>query len=411
MKDEYKIAIITGAPNFNTRIIKNLLTENQKFSIDHYYYRNNSYSKSLKTFWDTKYDLVLFDNHPIVQNASEWKSYLRIFAKKLLSQKTSFGIFVGNDIEEDTFESYLNLMDLILKKSLIDLESSYNWRFTKNWNSIFPMENIKFIDLEEDSHPPLYINMEIDSINENTIVLADFSISEVSIPLAIISEKSPLRYMIWASPELYKLYYKTQDGESHDITKAIFKPILSWLIRTGDGNEFYFRSGKNSYQQGEQVRITGKPIYEKEIADEGYIHIYNKGEKINTKPLYFDKDKGLYTGKFWASKAGKLNYVIELIYGSNALIVKEGSIQVQESQIELNNVYLRKEPLIRLSEITGGSFHYWENRLSVISKIKKSTTKEVTQSRMILYNSQWIFFIIILILTLEWILRRKMGIM
>ena len=56
-KDQYNIAMITGAPSFNTEVIKTIISDNKKYNIDHYYYRNNNYSNPLKiNFWDTKYD-------------------------------------------------------------------------------------------------------------------------------------------------------------------------------------------------------------------------------------------------------------------------------------------------------------------------------------------------------------------
>ena len=64
LKNEYKIAMITGLPNFNTSIIKKILSKNNKFKIDHYVFQKDSYSLPLNSFWDTKYDLILFDNHP-----------------------------------------------------------------------------------------------------------------------------------------------------------------------------------------------------------------------------------------------------------------------------------------------------------------------------------------------------------
>ena len=72
---------------------------------------------ALNKFWDTKYDLILFDNHPVKENTEEWKSLLRIFAKKLLSQKASFAIFLGNDIDENSLKPFLNLnIDTIFSK-------------------------------------------------------------------------------------------------------------------------------------------------------------------------------------------------------------------------------------------------------------------------------------------------------
>ena len=107
--------------------------------MDHFVYRNNTYSASLKQFWETKYDLIIFDNHPIEDNAKNGILF-KSFAKKILSQKTSLAIIAGYDIDEATLESYLKLMELNYKKSIIKLGAEFPWRVTENWNSTFPLQ-------------------------------------------------------------------------------------------------------------------------------------------------------------------------------------------------------------------------------------------------------------------------------
>ena len=407
LKNEYSIALITGAPNFNTSIIKHMLNTNEKFKVEHYYLTKNGYSYPMKQFWDTKYDLILFDNHPVNQNAKEWKSFLRIFAKKLLSQKTSFGIFVGNDVDKKALSSYLGLMDLNINEPLIQLGSEHSWDFSKNWDLYFPFNNDDLVNKIQSNYPPLHVDLEIDSLN--SIVLANFLISNVRVPLIQLAEKSPLRYMVFSSPDLHQLFYKTQNKDYQDLTSEIFNPLFSWLIRTGNGQDFYFRTGKNSYQQGEKVTIIGKAVRETEIPEEAYIHIYSQEKKINSKPVVYDSKTGFYKGQFWASKTGKLEYDIELIYGDRSLIVSEGSFQVQESQIELDHVFLNEGPLVQLSEATDGSFHHWSDRLSILNKINRQSNNQKSYTRIIMHNNWWIFFIIIFILTLEWLYRRRIG--
>ena len=407
LKNEYSIALITGAPNFNTSIIKHMLNTNEKFKVEHYYLTKNGYSYPMKQFWDTKYDLILFDNHPVNQNAKEWKSFLRIFAKKLLSQKTSFGIFVGNDVDKKALSSYLGLMDLNINEPLIQLGSEHSWDFSKNWDLYFPFNNDDLVNKIQSNYPPLHVDLEIDSLN--SIVLANFLISNVRVPLIQLAEKSPLRYMVFSSPDLHQLFYKTQNKDYQDLTSEIFNPLFSWLIRTGNGQDFYFRTGKNSYQQGEKVTIIGKAVIETEIPEEAYIHIYSQEKNINSKPVVYDSKTGFYKGQFWASKTGKLEYDIELIYGDRSLIVSEGSFQVQESQIELDHVFLNEGPLVQLSEATDGSFHHWSDRLSILNKINRQSNNQKSYTRIIMHNNWWIFFIIIFILTLEWLYRRRIG--
>ena len=408
LKDQYNIAMITGAPSFNTKVIKTIISENKKYNIDHYYYRNNNYSNPLKKFWDTKYDLILFDNHPIDNNANEWTTYVRIFAKKILSQKSSFAIFIGHDTNLDALTAYLNLMDLKLKDPLIELGDKFEWKFTENWELLFPFNSKNLISTNEKNYPPLFVDLQIDSSSKGQ-VLAEFAVSGVNIPLITAAEKTPLRYMVWTSPDLNKLYYKTQNNKNQSLTNQVLGVLLSWLMRTGSGQDFYFRPSKNSYQQGEQVIVSGKPANKLEEIKDGYIHVFHNNEKINTKPLTYDKEKGLYSGKFWASKSGKLNYDIEITYGNQPLVASRGEVIVQESKIELNNVFLNKEPLLELSTSTGGSYYDWGKKNSLISEINQKSKKEIASREIILHESWVIFFTILFLVTLEWVLRKKYG--
>tara|TARA_Y100001968_G_scaffold330894_1_gene383940 strand:- start:1067 stop:3025 length:1959 start_codon:yes stop_codon:yes gene_type:complete len=409
LKDIYRIAIITGVPNFNTQFLKNIINDNAKVEFDHFVYRSNGYSNSLKNFWDTKYDLIIFDNHPIMNNAEEWQSYLRIFAKKILSQKTSLVLFPGYDIEKEVFESYLKLMDLNYKESIINIGDEYKWSLTKDWESFFPFIDTKIINNISNNQPPIYTNLDIDPVNSQ--VLANFSISEMDVPLLLISEKSPLRFGVWTSPDLNKLYYKNQNGDSSSILNTLFRPVFSWLIRTGEEKNFYFRVGKNSYQQGERITVIGKPINHSEISKEGYIHIYKNDSLINSKQLYFDNEKGIYTGNFWASKSGILNYEIELFNKKNSIIVSRGEVRVQESQIELNNIFLNKFRLQKLADLTNGSFRYWDERLSLVNNINPEIEKTMVNYNIVLKENKWLIIFLILVITIDWILRKRYGIL
>ena len=95
-------------------------------------------------------------------------------------------------------------------------------------------------------------------------------------------------------------------------------------MRTNNEKNFYFRSEKNSYQQGEQISIVGKPIIQTEKNNEGYIHVYSNDSLINTKQLLLIRMLSNYEGKFWASQSGRLDYEIEIFDQENSRIVSRG---------------------------------------------------------------------------------------
>ena len=408
LKDNYKVAIITGAPNFNTQAIKNILSENENYSLDHYVYVANSYSKPLQKFWDTKYDLIIFDNHPIKNNKNEWNDFLRIFAKKILVQQSSIAFFPGYDTEKETLSSYLKLMDIVLKDPLIDLSGKFDWNINENWGFFFPFKNDYFKDYEVINKPPLFVNMEIDTLDVD--VLANFSIAGVKIPLLILKEKPPLRSMLFTSPDLYSLKLSSGSFTDNEINKNLFGPIFSWLMKKVNGKDFYFRSNKNSYQQGEQIIIVGKSIRDNKNILNGSINIFNKdGDKINSKPIYYNDEKNLYTGNFWASLPGDLRYEVQLFLKDTLVVVSNGLIKVQESQVELNKVFLNKKPLETLSNKTNGTFQLWSNRSLITEKINNIYRDDSYKKVFYFINKSWLLSLIFLLLAIELIYRRKIG--
>ena len=407
LKSEYSIALFTGSPNFNTSIIKRILEDNNTYNIDHFIFKNGNYSKPLNYFWDKKYDLILFDNHPVNDNFNDWVSFLRIFIKKIISNQTSIGFFNGFDIHQETIQKYLSLVDVELNKPLIELNNEFDWSIDKNWDSFFPLKKIKIERIDLNNLPPLFVNIEVDS--SNLIPLAKFNLPEVKIPLLMVGEKKNIRFLIWSSPELYKLYFNTQNTNLNSIDKQIFNPLFSWLMRTGSGENFYFRSDKNSYQQGEKIIISGKSIYDDNQNLDGIINIYYEDELVNSKPIIYNKDLGIYEGYFYASKPGELDYAIEFLNEKNQFVSKKNTIQIQESQVELNKVYLDNRGLNLLAKKTNGDFYFWDNRnefANVLEKnIKNINVKYFKKFIMV----SWFFVALFLLLGIEWYIRNKKG--
>ena len=271
----------------------------------------------------------------------------------------------------------------------------------------FPLKKIKIESPDLDNLPPLYVNIEVDSLN--LIPLAKFNLPEVEIPLLMIGEKKNIRFLIWSSPELYKLYFKTQGTNLSSIDKQIFNPLFSWLMRTGSGENFYFRSDKNSYQQGEKIIISGKSIFNDIENLDGIINIYYEDKLVNSKPIVYNKDLGMYEGYFYASKPGNLDYAIEFMDEKNQIVLNRNTIEIQESQVELNKVYLKSVILNFLAEKTNGYFYTWEDRNKLFNSIKKDLENINIKYIKKLILLRWFFIVLLVLFSVEWFIRKEKG--
>ena len=409
MKDEYNIALITGAPNYNTRFIKNHLSNSKNNNIDHFTYVNNQFKPSLKEFWKNNYEVIIFDNNPIYHNKNKWNSFLRIFTKKLISHNSSFFIIPGPEVDFNSISNYLEIIDLQASEIQKNNRNSHEWFFNKLWENNFSFNDSKTFS-EYGALPPQYPAFQLEKSSLNDKNFADYSVDEKNNSLIIMGEKKSLRYALWNSIDLASIKFNLLNTKNSFLIDKSLNKIFNWLMRKSGSQEFVFRTDKNSYQQGEEVLLSGRSLdLKEEIIHEGTVELYYNDEFLGSKQLFLDLNKNEYKSRFWAPKPGKINYIVNINRGIESYQVSSGTFEVQESHVELNRIYLNKEKLNNISISSGGVFKLWEKRKELLDKISNINEREsFTIKYKIRYN--YLFILIFFsVLALEWFLRRRVG--
>ena len=201
------------------------------------------------------------------------------------------------------------------------------------------------------------------------------------------------------------------DSEFDFLFENSLKKITNWLMKKNDNSEFIFRTDKNSYQHGESVSLTGVPLdFSNELKiNDGIVELYHNSQYIGSKPLFFDLNENIYRANFWAPKPGEIDYIVNINKNLKNYEVSRGAFKVQESHVELNRIFLNEVKLKNLSMPSNGTFKRWldnEELINIIEDIQKS--KSYIASISFRYNYIYISFIILL-LSIEWFYRRKIG--
>ena len=410
MKDEYNIALITGAPNYNTRFIKDHLSNSKNNSIDHFIYVENQFKPPLNQFWKNNYEVIIFDNNPIYHNKNKWKSFLRIFTKKLISHNSSFFIIPGPEIDFKSISNYLEIIDIQASEIQKNNRINYQWSFNKLWSNKFSFNDSKIHTEYDGMFPPQYPAFQLDKSSLNDNSYADYNINEKYNSLILMGQKKSLRYALWNSLDLASIKFNLMNPKNAFLIDNSLNKIFNWLMKKSGNEEFVFRTDKSSYQQGEEVLLSGKSLdFNEEIIHEGTVELYYKDKFLGSKPLFLDLNKNEYKSRFWAPKPGKINYLIKINKGVESYQVSSGTFEVQESHVELNRIYLNKEKLKKISISSGGLFKFWGNREELLKKITDKNKKEsFTIKYKIRQNYLFILFFLS-ILSLEWFLRRRIG--
>jgi len=289
-----------------------------------------------------------------------------------------------------------------------------NWRFLDSWTSLSPLaEESKFLQQKVHSYPPQIPAYNISNIvdGEKTNVYANYIKDEKQSPLLIIGEKKLVRFAFWNSIDISSLKYMLSGSDFSFVFESTIKQITNWLMKKSGDGEFIFRTDKNSYQQGEEVILTGvsTDFNKKLIIDDGLVELYQENNFIGSKNLFFDLKEDKYKSKFWAPKPGEIYYKVIITRGLDNFEVSNGTFMVKASHIEMNKIVLNNTRLINLATLTNGNFKKWSNISEIINNINQVEEPELYISGFLLRTNYIFISLIIILLSLEWLYRKKIG--
>jgi len=391
LKDRYKVALLTGSPNKNTSVLKRKLKNNPRVELDHFIrITETRFQPAIKTFWESPYELIIFDNYPIKPLSS---NFVRILGKKLLSNQSALFLILGPNQTIVSFNGITSILGVVTEDSTIESNRFY-------W---------EFVDEQIDAggnFPPLKQNILITGKQVSSDTLA---VTEQGWPLWLRNQNGTIRTMIWTSPELNTLYFHDQKLSQEGSFSVIWNQSISWLLKSGGEHENFFRLNKNRYQQGEMVQVTGTQPFEKtqDKTENIIINVTHGSTDIITRDILYNIEEQRWLGEFRAPGPGEYNYSIQL--GSNQDPIQTGTFQILESQIELNQVYLNKKLLATISNSTNGQFFVWDSRDSLFSEINPKVRREFKAEIIKFNESRVLLIIMILLLCIEWFIRRNRG--
>ena len=391
LKDRYKVALLTGSPNKNTSVLKQKLKNNPRVELDHFIrITETRFQPAIKTFWESPYELIIFDNYPIKPLSS---NFVRILGKKLLSNQSALFLILGPNQTIVSFNGITSILGVVTEDSTIESNRFY-------W---------EFVDEQIDAggnFPPLKQNILITGKQVSSDTLA---VTEQGWPLWLRNQNGTIRTMIWTSPELNTLYFHDQKLSQEGSFSVIWNQSISWLLKSGGEHENFFRLNKNRYQQGEMVQVTGTQPFEKtkDKTENIIINVTHGSTDIITRDILYNIEEQRWLGEFRAPGPGEYNYSIQL--GSNQDPIQTGTFQILESQIELNQVYLNKKLLATISNSTNGQFFVWDSRDSLFSEINPKVRREFKAEIIKFNESRVLLIIMILLLCVEWFIRRNKG--
>ncbi len=391
-----KILIAAPAPHPDIKAIRSAIEKNQNYEVTLLIPGINPYKKD-------KYDAVILHGVP--------------------DKRNQFGPLL-KDIENENVPAWFiisnqsNLKQFNRLNGLVRLQN-----ITRQKDQAFPVFNKDFqiFNYPENysdklgAYPPLIVPFTKFILHPEARVMLNQKIGSIATtkPLLVLSQQAGQKRTVLIGEGIWQ--WRLQEY-AHDKDFAAFDELVSKIIQflstKNDKRRFRVYPVKNEF-------ITNEPVvFETEIYNEIYENIF--GYKID---LLIKDETGETTGYTYVTSENNSKYRITGLrkgiytYIANGIVngknmQMDGQFTVKDLQIESTRLRADFGLLQSLASDTGGKFFISDEIDKMEQELLNENPKSkiyTTEDYLAIINMKWGFFILILLVSIEWFLRKYYG--
>ncbi len=237
---------------------------------------------------------------------------------------------------------------------------------------------------------------------------------DTKFPLWVLGEEAGVRTGVLCAEGIWKWrLFDFLQNQNHLLFEELLGKAVQFLSVKEDKRKFRITPGKNIFNENEPIYFDG------ELYNDNYELINGPDATMvitNAEGKAFDFTFNK-TGRSYTLSAGIFpvgNYTFQAaVTNAGQQLKATGQFSVQPVQLELFETTANHNLLRLLSDKFGGAMVYPADMATISDLIKnKGTVKPViyqTTKTRALINLKWLFFLLLLLITGEWFLRRYFG--
>lgn len=399
-----QITLITGALSPNTSLIGRQLMQTEHAQVDHLLFLRGSWQGDVSKFWGTPQDLVILENYPTTALP---EGELDRLLTKLRREKTQVFVIEGPNNLNREFVRMMRTLGLAVEMTG-DTFSSLQ-RIRPVARAALPgLPTGLASGLLAADFPPTSLVHTLDPM-ANTSITA-ILVGEGDRVVLGYSEVGGLKRAVMLLPALASVNLKLNRTGWGNFLVEIMDALVEWQLEPQGFSPYVIQSDRRAYHLGEKVQIRGlmrdrtgtkmlRPTLTLEV----------RGPQNTTAAtLTYNFDSGEYEGDYWPSEAGAHYFTVYDGEGAYEQPARNG-FQVQAGRVELESLAQNRYGLQRLAQSTGGQYVDLagvDQLVSDLVYVAKTVTRDYQFS---LWQIRYLWVGLLLLLGLEWGIRRVAG--
>jgi len=404
-----RVLIISGQANFEARFLTQTLRELDDFEVQNIVENNHTWLPA--NFAQTiakKWDLLIFIGYPTAQSAS---GDIINLCNQINNPGLPFILFINRNSDLRQLEKMLGW------NPVPEYESNKNsepiivqcTREGENHPIIRYLQNSEILSEIWQTLPPIgmpFKKIRLASPFQN--ILESNAISEN--PVIAINSEMRRRLAICIGNDFWRWSFMTQGSTRENLYKRLFLGMSKWLVDTLSTSPIQFSLNKKVFLTGETIAIKG---YLRDLKGDFINNARLKAETIagdeliESGNLIWDGEG--YSGSLPVNTPGECLVRISAWQDDELLGVREHKIMVVDRPVELMEIR-QNAGLLRTIAWKSGGLKVGLDNLTVIAN-QFSPTRKIVRNEHILriLHWKWSFVLLLILLVMEWSIRRFHG--
>lgn len=396
LENKQKILMLSDGPHPDLGAIRNSLSELQNYEIK--ILTGNDVPDSL-----SNYSLIILNQIPSQKNV----------ASKLLTKIKGSRIPVLFLIGSNTLLDQFNSLELGLKITTSTNSEEVQAMFDKDFSLFVLSEETKNV-LE--TSPPLlspFGNTQLSPLMQNLALQNIRNIQMNKTLMAFGSDKGrKIGFIVGEGLWKWRLN-NYQTAGNHDAFNELIHKIIQYLALSENEDNFNVYHPA-LFQETDAIEFTAELYNDSyELVNTPEVNFRIVNDSLQELTFQFDRTDDFYRLNAGNLKPGDYSFQAETNLG-NQHFTEKGSFSILKNELEIQNTLADFGLLYRLAEQSGGKFFPSEEYGTLLDTIVAN--KQITvQQHQQTFQTEWInlkaiFLLLILLLGVEWFLRKYWGI-
>jgi len=410
IENKLKLLVIGGSPSADFSAVYQSLKAIDEFSVSKYLQISSTefISDNLNQKLDSA-EVIVLVNFPYKNTPT---NIIQQVKEKIERSNTPFFNLIGSDIQLLNLSQVQELLPFIQSGNYNELYLAQPSFSEQHASMILDEELRRFNKLE--LPPVAYPNVGF-RVKPGSQVIATSRINNISTDFPmIVSQNTPAyRSITLIGSNIWRWRTTSERREINFFDQLIYN-FIQWLRVADNQRKFFVETSKDIYAVGETIEFIGEiyddklePVRDASIT----LDIENSGNSFSLKLEH--EDNGIYKGQLNIPYKGDYSFKAEAEIGGIKSKTYNGKFNIGQLDLEKIETVLQENYLEMIASLTGGAYYYIDNSFGMLRDIEtiyrnniKRTTLTSTYDPL---SFESLLLIIILLLTLEWFIRKKEG--